>query len=1267
MLVTENQLDVWVRGNARDAQGVIVELVWRLAAASCPGPRERRFPLSDSIGQHGPDGVLDVALPFDPFVPDGRSYWEVGSGVNARDKASSDYKKLTEDTPADVRGQSTFVFVTPLSGQRDWEHTWKDDGQAAWTKKRLERAEWRDVRVIDGTKLIDWVRQFPAVEVWLAGKTLGLQTQQIDTPEQHWSLIRSIGEPPPLAPGVFLANRDDACAKLKAIFDGTAIQLRLTTHAPDQVIDFVAAYLGSLHDDIRVDAAGRCLIVSGPDAWRTITTRSEKHVLVADSGLSLYGEAGTKLIQMARNKGHAIVFGGLPGGIADETSVPLPEPRDHQLREALKKSGYSEERARTLAQRTGGHLGSLLRCLQELPLMSEWAEGSAAAELAVAVALGSWSEKTDADRTVIEGVSGKPYVEWIGEMREIAVRPGTPLTQRDGSWRFAARHEGWYSLGRWLFDDHLDRLSEAAISVLREKDPQFDLPPDERYAAAIHGKVLAHSDLLRTGLAELLALFGSHPAALTSCTAGKPEATAVLAVREILTTAEWFQWASLGDLLPLLAEAAPTEFLEAVEAALRRDPCPFDQLFAQELGGALGRTHMSGLLWALETLAWDAALLTRVVMCLGKLSARDPGGQWSNRPANSLSAILLPWLPQTCASSAKQEAAVKVLLAELPNAGWELLLALLPKGPSTSSCTRRPAWRVLIPDNWQHDVTIQEYREQVTAYSELAVAEARRDMSKVAALVGRLDDIPQAARERLLEFLGSGAVTAAQESEKLSVWTELVDLVSRHRRFSDAEWAMKPELVDEIASVADRLASEQPSLRHQRLFSERDFDLHEGKGNYEEQQKELERRRREAVEDIVADGGLESVPAFARAVESPWRVGVALGAVGDERADRALLPGLLGSEEASLSQLTGGFVRGRLRARGWDWVDSLDASHWTPGEIAQLLASLPFTKDAWQRSVLLLGESESAYWTKTAANPFEADGSVEAAVEKLIAHGRPGAAIRCLHRMVLDEEPLDSGTAVRALLEAVGSPESVNCMDAHEMVEVIKVLQNDPAANADDLQRVEWAYLPLLHDHMDALPTTLERRLATEPGFFCDLIRVVFRSKNEERPTEEPTEERKRIAANAYRLLSKWRIPPGSRDGAEFDGDALGAWIEAVKRECAETGHLEIAMTMVGRVLMNVPRDPDGLWIHRSAAAALNAEDGGDMREGLRTQIYNSRGVHWVDPTGKPERELAATYREHAEAVDLAGYPRLSATVRDLVDTYDREAERVSSRDPFGD
>ncbi|MGA9348562.1 MAG: hypothetical protein WBW48_07135 [Anaerolineae bacterium] len=1269
MLVTENQLDEWVRANARDAQEVIVELVWRLVAASCPKPRERCFPLGNSIGQHGPDGDLDVALSFEPFVPEGRSYWEIGTGLKAGDKATSDYNSLTDAVPEGVRRETTFVFVTPLSGRRDWEHTWEEGAQASWLEDRRKRDEWKDVRIIDGTKLIDWVHHFPPVELWLAQIVSRVSAEQIETPEQRWNVVKTIGEPPPLTPDLFLADRTEAIAKLKEVLDAVSIQIKLTTHFPDQVVDFVSAYLASLDDESRVEAAGRCLIVSTIDAWNRICSQYRNLILVADVALDLSGDAGTKLIQKARRAGHAVIFGGPHGGIPDPASVPLPMPHSHQVQEALEEAGYGEERARTLARKSGGNLGSLLRCIQNLSLMPEWAERAEAAELTIAMVLGSWSDKFDSDCAVVEELVGNAYGEWIGKIREIALRPTTPLIQRDGNWKFIPRYEGWYALGPRLFDEHLDRLKAVVVFALQEKDPQFELPPEERYAASIHRKGLSHSRILRNGLAETLALLGSHPKALTSCSIGKAEATAVLAVREILADAGWVLWASLNDLLPLLAEAAPGEFLNAVETALQSDPCPFDELFAQESSGVVGRTYMSGLLWALETLAWDADLLSRVVICLGELDARDPGGQWGNRPANSLTTIFLPWLPQTCAPIHRRVTTVRTLLTELPDIGWKLIVSLLPQHHSVSSRTRRPAWRATIPDDWREGATHREYWEQVSAYAELAVSEAKKDVSKLAELIDHLENLPQPAHEQLLDHLGSDAVLAMPEADRLHIWNQLVNLVTKHRQFADAGWAMKPEQIEKIAALADRLAPDEPFFRHQRIFSERDFELYEEKGNYEVQMKGLEARRQRAVAEVAASGGTEAVIAFAKAVESPWRVGIAFGAIESPDAEGMILPALLESEQKALAQFAGGFVWGRFRSWGWEWVYSLETSQWTPTQTGQFLSFLPFTPETWERAKSLLGEDQSAYWSKTSANPFQADGGLEFAVDRLIEHGRPFAAIRCLYRMLRDNQPFDKQQAIRALLEALKSSKSPHSMDVYQIVEIIKALQKDPDTSPDDLFRVEWAYLPLLDEHHDASPKLLWRRLADDPKFFCELIRLVFRSKKkEEHLAEEVTEERENIATNAYRLLSEWCIPPGLREDGSYDSSALNAWLDAVKKECTETGHLEVAMTMVGHMLIHVPVDPDGLWIHHSAAAVLNEKDAQDMRIGFCNELYNSRGVHWVDPTGKPERELAAKYRKQAEAVENAGYHRLATTLRELADTYEREAERIPSRrEPFDD
>lgn len=53
------------------------------------------------------------------------------------------------------------------------------------------------------------------------------------------------------------------------------------------------------------------------------------------------------------------------------------------------------------------------------------------------------------------------------------------------------------------------------------------------------------------------------------------------------------------------------------------------------------------------------------------------------------------------------------------------------------------------------------------------------------------------------------------------------------------------------------------------------------------------------------------------------------------------------------------------------------------------------------------------------------------------------------------------------------------------------------------------------------------------------------------------------------------------------------------------------------------------------------------------------RPLLYVDPTGKPEWELAGQYRQKAEEVENAGYQRLAGTLRNLSESYVRDAERI--------
>jgi hypothetical protein len=1266
VVLTENELDVWVRGNSSVAQGTIVETIWRLIAASSPNPIDRRFPLGDSVGQHGPDGELDVEVAYEPFVPLGRSFWEIGTGVDAGRKATSDFRDLTTATPEAVRKQATFVFVTPLSGHRDWEHTWKEDAKATWIEEHRTSGEWKDVRVIDGTKLIDWLRAFPSVELWLASHTLGLPPQQVETPEQRWAVLRSIGDPPPLIAELFLANREPAGERLLDILKGNAVHLRLSTNFPDQIGDFVAALISSLDDEARAEAAGRCLIVSTAAAWDALTSLQVPHILVAEPTLDLDGLPGVRLIQRARSARHAVVFGGAPGGVPEALTVSLNSPKAEHVKDALGKAGYPEERARTLSQRSAGNLGSLLRMLQGLSLLPEWADSSAAADLTIAEILGSWDESSPGDVEVVEGIAGNSYGAWIERIRASMIQSGAPLTSADSTWKFSLRFEAWYALGGRVYDEHLDRLLRHVTTALVERDPTLDLEAHERLIAPIRGTTQRHSHALRTGLSETLALLGSHPEAITSASAGRAELTAIVAVRRALAEDDWHLWASLDRLLPLLAEAAPTEVLDAMERGLTEPHRTFEALFAQEASGFLGRTHMSGTLWALETLAWSPDYLSRAALVLADLASRDPGGNWANRPINSLITIFLPWLPQTMADLARRRAAIGAVVREYPEVAWKLLVGLLPRSQSVSSGSRRPTFRRWISEDWAQGVTHAEYWEQVSVYYDLAFDAAHTSGLRMAELTNHVEDLPEDARERLIAHLESLPESGIQEAELLPTWRALMDVISRHRTFADAKWAMPSALVDRLETIAAALTPASDAVRFQRLFGERDIELYEGGGSFEEKREDLERRRAVAVASLAGSGGPTAIIDFAVSVESPWRVGFIYGRQGDQQSDSAIFPQLMGAGTTPTGQFAGGYVRGRFFSGGWSWVDEVGATAWEPHDRAAFLTLVPFDSSAWERADAWLGEQAELYWRSTPASPFESKADLTPAVERLLEFGRPFAAIGALYKDIHETKTVRTTLAMRALQAALSSNEPATSMSQFELLELIKAVQKDELASEEDLMQLEWGYLPLLDSHSGARPLTLERRLASDPEFFSYVIALVFKATAgdgqeslEGTPPESPAKE---MAENGYRLLSEWSWPPGTDGHGGLDRTALQNWLSSVRAQTSLTGRREIAMEMVGRVLFHVPPDPDGLWLHRAAAEELDERDETDMRNGFRTEIFNSRGVHFVDPTGAPERELAGTYSQKADQLDAAGYTRLATAMRALAREYEREADRVVQR-----
>ena len=102
--------------------------------------------------------------------------------------------------------------------------------------------------------------------------------------------------------------------------------------------------------------------------------------------------------------------------------------------------------------------------------------------------------------------------------------------------------------------------------------------------------------------------------------------------------------------MPLISEASPSAFFKFVEQSLSEKEPKIMSMF-EEVDTLMSPTsYHTGLLWALEKLAWFPDFLTRVTIILGHLAKLDPGGHLANRPLNSLRHIFLPCAPQTNAN-----------------------------------------------------------------------------------------------------------------------------------------------------------------------------------------------------------------------------------------------------------------------------------------------------------------------------------------------------------------------------------------------------------------------------------------------------------------------------------------------------------------------------------------------------------------------------------------------------------------------------------------
>lgn len=1208
------------------------------------------FPGYDNAERKGWDGKVEAGAAT-PWVPDGASRWEFGTNRDARRKADNDYATRTRSTPPAEKTDSAFVFVTP--------HNWPR--KTAWAAAKRAEGQWKDVRALDASDLEQWLEQAIPAQMWMA-EQLHWPTDDFETLDRFWQRWAEASDPP-LTPAIFeaaiLEHRDTL---EKWLADESRQPFVVTADSTGEAVAFLACIFQ------RHDIAGRwsnhAAILHSAHALRKLASDDAPLIPTVRTR-----EAERELSSIYRRR-HCIVVRPR-NAVRSDPDIALRQLNREAFEKALADIGLVDDRVERLARETGRSPTILRRRLSKIDAirMPEWAKhGETARDLIPLALIGVWRTDSDADRKIVSTLAGTHYARVEETIARLLAFDDSPVWSIGRYRGIASKMDATFAVSTQIVEKDLHDFFVLAEYVLAEEDPALELPESNRWAAGLYGKIRDHSDALRDGIRETLVVLSVHGNRLFRARTGiDVEARVAALVHDLLTPLTIDKLLSHDRDLPYYAEAAPDTFLSLIEEDLQRSrPTVFGLLKPVE-STPFSQCRRTGLLWALECLAW--ANLGRASAALARLSSIEIHDNYMNKPIASLGAIHCCWLPQTAALLDDRVKSLRTLVKRFPDIGWSVCMAQLYCGPRMAFPNYRPRWRNDASGAGRRPAAAKEMWTVVREALDIALEWPTHNHETIGDLVEKIQWMGENDERAVWDLVDGRANSGSDQNAKAK-------LRERIRMFAFAPHAdrrgVSKKTLERARRACANLRPEDSVIRNARFFtggSVRFFDEDTADDDigYGERIERAARLRSEAMKEIWMEHGHNGVVALLAAGGSAELIGFVLAPLVEGAESRADFLRQCLSHEGALLEKMSGCIRGFLRAIDRASLGTLIVSAAGGANEEQLLRlclCAPCTRDTW-RLLHRYPHVRDRYWREvTPEIGRDDDAERNELMDCLIGAERPHAAFHALAHDWSQVETSRLEQLLYAVLEAKPDPVGEYTIEAHWISEALESLNGRDGVDPREIAMLEFAFLV---EHSKHPIPNLERQIAESPDFFVYLLVLAYRRANDRRdPPEwrvESTELRATLAENVHRLLG-YRLNriPGELEGG-IDADALVLWMGKVRELCAQYGRAKTGDRAIGRLLSHAPFGKNGLWPSDAVCKAMERFRSPDIGSEFVIGVRNARGVYSRKPDkgGAQERKLAAQYRNWARQREF-DYPYVSSLLTAVADSYERCAAREDER-----
>ncbi len=1251
--VTANDIRNWTATNKRMAEEKLPLLVKKLILASCK-PTNIEFSSGDAISISGWDGILEVDI-GNEFIPAGKSGWEIGTDSKVKGKADRDYNKRSKKPDPFDLDETTFVFVT----SRLWT---KCDN---WVRIKQATQKWKNIKGIDAKVLQNWLEICPAVNRWFS-ELIGKRSADLWDIEQAWSVYANVTSIN-ITEAFLLNGRDDESKSFGNLVSGTPNIYRIKSPSKKEAYGFMLASLLA-NDAFR----SRCLIVKNQVSWDLMTQSNCQSLVLIPMGFQ------PNSIGCAVKNKHTVL---LAVDDKDSQMVSITLHRQPRLvREAaIQKLGFDERTASQLYQETKGYLDPLLRhhLMQPIDYASPSWPRTISSDVLFAVFFATeWNDNNDHDKKSLEILSGLSYSQFETAVIELSKVEDPPVRLVGNVWQVISKMDFWLLIAPLIAKPHLNRLEEVTNDIMADFDPSYDLPTEERYMANIIGAIPHYSNRLKRGLSDSLALVAIHGDEYAIHLGGeRPSLIIVYWIRRLFEKHKDVRfWYSLGSCMRLIAEAAPEEFLDAVENASSGDSPIILGLFQAEGDDMFSACYHSNLLWALELTSWDKKYLGRVSLCLARLSEIDPGGKWCNRPFNSLVEIFVGWINNTSATLEERIHIIdQLLIPHHLKIAWNLMLKLLLNSSQPSSGLCKPEYR-----EWSKDIerftTTKAYYKYVGAIVDLLIREARNMTDeRLCDLVSNIGSYNETQQQTIITMLLNINVKEMDEKARSEILKKLRTTIAHHREFPYSKWTWPSILLNRLEEVYLHFDYEDLIKANMYLFNEywpKLIDLLKGKElNHKELHEEITRQRTAVVEAVFEKEGFVGLQRIIVDCSFPGLVGAI---VYDSSISQKMLSLAFAwfGENDKRGDFSAGYLCKFVNEKiGQASVLLKERIEWLPSKKAKYLFLFPLNKETFKLVNDLPPEGITAYWSEL-RNYYVSNDDVDLIcyiATKLLENDRPLAAVSALSQVLhgkKDKDKIECDLVALILIRIALDPTDIKGESiqnaSYNILKFIEFLQDSGKLRKEQICEIEWVFLRMLR-YEGLNPRYLSQAVSEEPNFFAQLVIWIYkRNDNGRDPDEELTEAQgKQRAEIANALLDRLSIIPGS-EGNEIKKNRLNEWIDQVRAILKEAGQEDIGDAQLGYLLSKSPLGKDGIWPHEAVRTAIERIRSKCLEDAIECGKRNSRGITSRHPYdgGEQERSLAKKYYTEAESIQLTS-PRTANILRSIAKSYDWDAFRV--------